>query len=142
MLNLELQICEQCKAISELEDTVKKQGNTLAQLQSIIIAQSKEINEMKVELEATCDEVSFSNDFGILYPNAFKFANYMLSISLMMIMRIAHHFTLVQEVTSCVFRCVLMDLKKERAPIYQCMLTSCVEIMMIIFPGLSLELLK
>ena len=74
--NLELQICEQRKAISELEDTVKKQGNMLAQLQSIIIAQNKEIDEMKDELEESCYEVSFSNDSGILYPNAFKFTNY------------------------------------------------------------------
>ena len=65
--NLQLQICEQRKAISELEDMVKKQGNLLAQQQSIIIAQSEEIDEMKVELEESCDEVSFSNDSGILY---------------------------------------------------------------------------
>ena len=74
--NLQLQICKQRKAISELEDMVKKQGNMLAQQQSIIIAQSEEIDEMKVELEESCDEVSFSNDSGILYPNAFKFTNF------------------------------------------------------------------
>ena len=77
-----------------LLEMVKKQGNMLAQLQGIMIAQSKEITELKVKLEAqTCDRISSS---GIpdhesctratvartipistqTYPNAFKLTKY------------------------------------------------------------------
>jgi hypothetical protein len=75
----------------ELEETVKKQGNMLAQLQGIIIAQSKEINELKVKLEAQ-DLETASSDIPMsyytratvvrtipistqTYLNAFKFSN-------------------------------------------------------------------
>ena len=53
------------KAFLELQETVRKQESMLAQLHGIIIAQSKEINELKVKLKAqslTCDEAS-SIDF-------------------------------------------------------------------------------
>jgi hypothetical protein len=40
------------KALLELKETVKKQGNMLAQLQSVTIAQSEKNNELKVKLES------------------------------------------------------------------------------------------
>jgi TNF receptor-associated factor 4 len=76
---LELQIREQRKALLELQETVKKQENMSAQLQSIIIAQSKEINELKVEVAAqNSDETSSSDDStqDLIYRNTFKFTKY------------------------------------------------------------------
>ena len=82
------------KALLELEKMVKKQENVLAQLQSIITAQSKEINELKVKLEAqVCGETSPSgipesytramvvrsipvSTQGQTYLNTFKFMKY------------------------------------------------------------------
>ena len=84
------------KAFLELQETVHKQGNMLAQLHSIITAQSKEIDELKVKLEAqTCDETSpsdipesyytratvvrtnpVSTQTYTHYVNAFKFTKY------------------------------------------------------------------
>ena len=56
------------KALLELEEIVKMQGNMLAQLQGIIISQSKEIDELKVKLEAqTCDGTS-----SIGYPESYS----------------------------------------------------------------------
>ena len=76
-----------CKALLELQEMVKKQENILAQLQSIITAQSKEISELKVKLNAAS-----SNDVPELcatpvavrtnpistqiYLNVFKFTKY------------------------------------------------------------------
>jgi hypothetical protein len=76
----------------ELKETVQKQGNMLAQLHSIIVAQSKEINKLKVKLEAqTCDGMSSSDvpeshtRVRVVHSipvstqthlNAFKFTNY------------------------------------------------------------------
>ena len=86
------------KALLELEEMVKKQGNMLAQLQGIIIAQSKEITELNIKLEAheRCDRtssigfpefpvysrVTVARTFPIAtlptqtYLNAFKFTKY------------------------------------------------------------------
>ena len=80
------------KALLELEEMVKKQGNMLAQLQGIIISQSKEITELKVKLGAqTCDgtsSIGFPESYSRAavahtiptatqtYLNAFKFTKY------------------------------------------------------------------
>ncbi len=72
--NLELQIREQRNTILELEETVKKQGIMLAQLQDLITVQSKEINEVK---EAQiCDGKSSSNGSTQIHHHTFKFTNY------------------------------------------------------------------
>jgi hypothetical protein len=77
VLNLELQIREQRKAFSELQETI---GNNImvTQLQSIIIAQSKEINELKVNcLEAQIsDRMSSSNCSTQTHLNTFNFTKY------------------------------------------------------------------
>jgi TNF receptor-associated factor 4 len=79
MPNLELQIREQRKSFLELQETVKKQENMSAQLQSIIIAQSKEINALKVEVAAqNSDEISSSDEStpDLINQNTFKFTKY------------------------------------------------------------------
>ena len=50
------------KALLELQEIVKRQGDMLAHLQSIISTQSKEIGELKVKLERqVCDSTSSSD---------------------------------------------------------------------------------
>jgi hypothetical protein len=70
------------KALLELKEAVKKQGNMLAQLQSIIIAQSEENNELNVKLEAQDLETASSYVFSPPFyssPGGYKLC-YMLCI--------------------------------------------------------------
>ena len=82
--NLEQQTVAEQKSLLELQEMVKRQENILAQLQSIVFAQNKEISELLKERQV-CETVSSSGAHNVQSPvvkvdpvslNVFRFTKY------------------------------------------------------------------